>query len=100
MCVWQDDDASCTGPVQACSGSGSDGGGSGGGNDGGDPATCADYTTANYYHKVAGRAYSTGYYYAPDYFASGSDDSLAGSTWGTSTLYSTDGTVWYEGSCP
>ena len=110
MCVWQDDDASCTGPVQACSGTGSDGGngggngsgddGSGGDTGGGDPATCAEYTTANYYHKVAGRAYSTGYYYAPDYFASGSDDPLAGSTWGTSTLYSTDGRVWFAGNCP
>ena len=110
MCVWQDDDASCTGPVQACSGTGSDGGngggngsgddGSGGDTGGGDPATCAEYTTANYYHKVAGRAYSTGYYYAPDYFASGSDDPLAGSTWGTSTLYSTDGSVWFAGNCP
>ena len=110
MCVWQDDDASCTGPVQACSGTGSDGGngggngsgddGSGGDTGGGDPATCAEYTTANYYHKVAGRAYSTGYYYAPDYFASGSDDPLSGSTWGTSTLYSTDGSVWFAGNCP
>ena len=109
MCVWQDDDASCTGPVQACSGTGSDGGSGGddgsgddgsGGDTGGDPATCAEYTTANYYHKVAGRAYSTGYYYAPDYFASGSDDPLAGSTWGTSTLYSTDGSVWFAGNCP
>lgn len=104
MCVWQDDDASCTGPVQACSGAGNGGGdtggGSGGDTGGGDTSTCAEYTTANYYHKVAGRAYSTGYYYAPDYFASGSDDALAGSTWGTSTLYSNDGSVWNEGACP
>ena len=102
MCVWQDDDASCTGPAQACSGTGSGGGDDGSGDDGsgGDPATCAEYTTANYYHKVAGRAYSTGYYYAPNYFASGSDDPLAGSTWGTSTLYSTDGRVWFAGNCP
>lgn len=100
MCVWQDDDASCTGPAQACSGSAGDGG-SGGDNGGGEPpATCAEFTTANYYHKVAGRAYSTGYYYAPDYFAVGSDDPLAGSTWGTSTLHSTDNVIWYAGSCP
>lgn len=100
MCIWQDDDASCTGPAQACSGSAGDGG-SGGNNGGGEPpATCAEFTTANYYHKVAGRAYSTGYYYAPDYFAAGSDDPLAGSTWGTSTLYSTDSVIWYAGSCP
>ena len=110
MCVWQDDDASCSGPVQACSGSGGgdtgggdtgdDTGGDNGGDTGGDTSACAEYTTANYYHKVAGRAYSTGYYFSPNYFAAGSDDALAGSTWGTTSLYSTDGTVWSEGVCP
>ncbi|GGW74956.1 extracellular catalytic domain type 1 short-chain-length polyhydroxyalkanoate depolymerase [Alteromonas halophila] len=98
QCQWQDDDNSCAGPVQNCSGStGSDNGDSG---DDGDSDTCASYTTANYYHKVAGRAYSTGYYYAPDYFAAGSDDALSGSTWGNSTLSSVDGEIWVNGSCP
>ena len=98
QCQWQDDDNSCAGPVQSCSGSPS--GGNGNGDDDGDSDTCASYTTANYYHKVAGRAYSTGYYYAPDYFAVGSDDALSGSTWGNSTLSSVDGETWVSGSCP
>ena len=97
QCQWQDDDNSCAGPVQACSGSGS---GSGGSDSDGDNDACATYTTANYYHKVAGRAYSTGYYYSPDYFATGSDEALSGSTWGTSTLFSIDGESWASGSCP
>lgn len=96
QCQWQDDDNSCAGPVQACSGAA----GSGGGEDDGDSDECASYTTANYYHKVAGRAYSTGYYYSPDYFAVGSDVPLSGSTWGNSSLYSDDGETWYSGSCP
>ncbi|MFS1702989.1 PHB depolymerase family esterase [Alteromonas sp. AMM-1] len=106
MCQWQDNDASCTGPVQACSGGGSTGGdGGSGGDDGGTGGgtggnTCAVYTTANYYHKVAGRAYSTGNYWTPDYFATGTNAPLSGSTWGNSTLHSSDGNNWYVGSCP
>lgn len=102
QCRWQDDDASCTGPLQACSADGGDnGGGDGGGGDGGDGGSqCSEFTTANYYHKVAGRAYSTGNIYLPDYFANGSDDAMSGSTWGNNTLHSTDGTVWYLGTCP
>ncbi|MCU7553436.1 PHB depolymerase family esterase [Alteromonas sp. ASW11-19] len=97
QCRWEDDDSSCTGPVQACRNGGADGDPGAGD---GDTVTCATYTTANYYHKVAGRAYSTGYYYAPDYFATGSDDPLSGSTWGNSTLSSVDGETWVSGSCP
>ncbi len=69
-----------------------------GGNTGGN---CEDVTAANYYHKTGGRAYSTGSYWTPDYFANGSNDAMAGSTWGSTTLKSTDGgTVWNVGSCP
>ena len=89
QCQWQDDDASCSGPVVTCSGSqgGGDGGGdNGGGDDGGTsnpPAgQCQAYSTYNYYQKTAGRAYSTGNYLVPDYFATGSDEPLSGSTWG------------------
>lgn len=98
QCQWQDDDASCTGPMQSCSGNGT-GGGSGDGSGGGSQ-TCVEYNTANYYHKVAGRAYSTGNIYVPDYFAAGSNDPLAGSTWGMSNLYSLDGESWSLGTCP
>ncbi len=100
QCQWQDNDNSCAGPVQACSGSAGSGGEPGSGGDDGDSDDCASYTTANYYHKVAGRAYSTGNYYFPDYFAQGSDDPLSGSNWGNSTLSSLDGEVWFAGSCP
>ncbi len=61
---------------------------------------CVAETTFNYYHKTAGRAYSTGLASAPDYFANGSDDTMPGSTWGTTTLHSNDGgSTWYT-SCP
>ncbi|NMH60986.1 extracellular catalytic domain type 1 short-chain-length polyhydroxyalkanoate depolymerase [Alteromonas ponticola] len=98
QCQWQDNDNSCAGPVQACSGN--QGGGSGGGNGDGSDDQCASFTTANYYHKVAGRAFSTGNYWSPNYFAVGSNDPLTGSTWGNSTLSSLDGESWYEGDCP
>lgn len=98
QCRWEDEDGSCTGPAQACRDGGDAGGDPGTGH--GDTDSCATYTTANYYHKVAGRAYSKGYYYAPDYFAAGSDDPLSGSTWGSSTLSSTDGETWVNASCP
>ncbi len=100
QCQWQDDDNSCAGPVQACSGSEGPGDDPDTGGGDGDSDECASYTTANYYHKVAGRAYSTGNYYVPDYFAVGSDDPLSGSTWGNSTLSSLDGETWFNGSCP
>lgn len=106
LCLWQDDDASCAGPTQSCrSGSGSDDSGAGSGddgagNDGSTGGSCAEYTTANYYHKVAGRAYSTGNYWSPDYFAEGTNVPLSGSTWGNNTLHSTDGSNWLLGSCP
>jgi hypothetical protein len=93
QCRWQDSDASCVGPVQACSG---------GGTPDPDPEPqpeCEAFTTYNYYHKTAGRAYSTGYYLSPDYFAKGSDEAMAGSTWGLTTLHSNDGAVWHVGAC-
>ncbi|MCC2616088.1 PHB depolymerase family esterase [Aestuariibacter halophilus] len=96
LCQWQDNDASCVGPTQNCS----TGGGSGGGGSGGGTQPCEAIETYNYYHKTAGRAYSTGNPYAPDYFANGSDEAMAGSTWGLTSLYSTDDSTWYVGSCP
>lgn len=104
QCQWRDDDASCVGPVVACASGGGDNGGgdNGGGDNGGNPpATGCDAVSAyNYYHKVAGRAYSTGNYLLPDYFAQGSDEAMSGSTWGLNTLHSDDGTVWHLGGCP
>ena len=101
LCRWQDDDASCVGPDVACQTGGGSGGGNGGGGNGGGGSNCVEETTFNYYHKTAGRAYSTGPVFTPDYFANGSDDPMAGSTWGNTTLYSTDGgTVWNVGNCP
>ncbi|MFL0811533.1 MAG: PHB depolymerase family esterase [Agarilytica sp.] len=62
---------------------------------------CDEYTSYNYYHKTGGRASSSGFYYSPSYYAKGSDDYMSGSTWGVSTLYSTDGGgSWSLGSCP
>lgn len=59
---------------------------------------CEAVTTFNYYHKTAGRAYSSGYW-RPSYFAKGSDEALSGSTWGSTTLHSSDGSVWHVGGC-
>lgn len=95
QCQWQDTDASCTGPVQACSADGSPGS-----QPPPEENTCVQYSTYNYYHKMAGRAYSTGNPYAPDYFAQGSDVPLAGSTYGVTILNSTDNNQWQIGSCP
>ncbi len=61
---------------------------------------CSEVTALNYYHKTGGRAYSTGYYFAPNYFANGSDDAMAGSTYGSTTLHSADNSTWYVGGCP
>jgi poly(3-hydroxybutyrate) depolymerase len=98
QCVWQDNDASCTGPIQACSVSG--GGSSGGGNGGSGGETCVEYSTYNYYHKTAGRAYSSGNPYAPNYFAQGSNEAMSGSTYGLSILHSTGNAIWSLGNCP
>ena len=92
QCQWRDDDASCTGPQAACSTSG--------GSDSGASSNCSETTNYNYYHKTAGRAYSTGNALAPDYFANGSNDAMAGSTWGWDTLRSEDGNYWELGNCP
>jgi len=106
QCRWvADGDASCRGPVQPCSDAGD--------NDpppapdpdpdpDPDPApdpACTEHTTQNYLHRAAGRAYSSGFFWAPDYFASGSDDPMPGSTYGTNTLSSTDGEFWSLGGC-
>lgn len=99
QCEWQDDDASCIGPQQMCTTNGG-GGGNGGGNGGGPSEECAEFSTTNYYHKVAGRAYSTGSFFSPNYFAQGSNEVLSGSTWGVNNLYSTDGETWQLGQCP
>ncbi len=65
------------------------------------PPGCEDVSAYNYYHKTGGRAYSSGSYFSPDYFANGSDETMSGSTWGTTVLRSTDGgSVWYVGACP
>lgn len=61
---------------------------------------CDEFTTFNYYHKTAGRATSSGSYWSPNYVANGSNDSMPGSTWGTTTLSSFDGSHWDVGSCP
>lgn len=63
-------------------------------------SSCEDHTMANYYHKTAGRAYSSGSVFSPNYFANGSDEAMAGSTWGNTSLYSTDGSTWHVGTCP
>ena len=63
-------------------------------------SVCVDFTTMNYYHKTEGRAYSTGSYWSPNYFAVGSDAPIAGSTFSTSSLYSYDNTDWEVGNCP
>jgi poly(3-hydroxybutyrate) depolymerase len=99
QCVWQDNDASCTGPIQACSGDES-GGGSGGGSGDSNGETCVEHNTYNYYHKTAGRAYSSGSPYAPNYFAQGSDEAMSGSTYGLSILHSTGNAIWSLGNCP
>jgi len=101
QCRWQDEDASCFGPAQTCSSANPGDGDDGGDNDNPPPATdCVVFTTNNYSHKVAGRAYSTGNFYTPNYFANGSNAAMAGSTWGVTTLSSDDGTFWQTGACP
>lgn len=61
--------------------------------------TCEEFSSFNYYHKVAGRAYSSGLF-SPAYFAVGSNESMTGSTWGSTVLHSSDGGInWIVGSC-
>lgn len=95
QCQWRDADGSCSGPLVACS--------AGGGSTPPPPpaSDCTAISTLNYYHKLAGRAFSTGNLFAPDYFANGSNESMPGSTYGTTSLYSDDGgSVWHVGDCP
>jgi len=100
QCQWTDG-AACTGPVQSCRG---DDGGNGGGGGGSEPPnddTCNAETTFNYYHKLAGRAFSEGPVLSPDYFALGSNDPLPGSTWGSNTVHQINGAgSWFSGDCP
>ncbi|MFL0801851.1 MAG: PHB depolymerase family esterase [Agarilytica sp.] len=63
------------------------------------PSNCQDVTTYNYYHKTNGRATSSGSAWSPSYKAKGSNDSMPGSTWGTTTLRSTNGSYWRVGGC-
>lgn len=97
QCRWQDNDASCVGPTQSCSTAGGD---DGGGDPTPQPTDCVQFSTNNYSHKLAGRAYSTGNIYTPNYFATGSNTALAGSTWGVSTLSSSSSGYWQLGACP
>ncbi|MEX0915833.1 MAG: hypothetical protein WDZ60_08065 [Wenzhouxiangellaceae bacterium] len=60
---------------------------------------CQEFTAYNYLHRSAGRAYSSGSFWAPDYFAEGSNDALPGSTYGTNTLSSSDGQFWNREAC-
>ncbi len=102
QCVWTADGASaCQGPAQTCSGPGDD---DPGGNPDPDPEPepdpqCEQFTTLNYLHRFAGRAYSSGSFWAPDYFAEGSNAPLPGSTYGNTTLSSSDGQTWTLGGC-
>jgi len=105
ICRWQDDDASCRGPEVQCSSANAPGDdGDNGGDDGGDDTgtTCEEYSDVNYNHKAFyGRAYSTGSFFSPDYYAVGSDQPMPGSTYGVNTLHSLDGGAeWLLGGCP
>ncbi|MAA95563.1 MAG: esterase [Rheinheimera sp.] len=99
QCRWQDDDASCVGPAQTCSSASPGDGDVDNPPPPPPPANCVAFTTNNYSHKVAGRAYSTGNFYTPNYFANGSNAAMAGSTWGVTTLSSNDGSFWQTGAC-
>ncbi len=102
-CSWQDTDASCTGPQTSCSnGNENPDNGDNDNPDNDNTSQCQAFTDFNYNHKAFyGRAYSTGNILAPNYFAVGSDQALSGSTYGLSTLHSTDGgAVWLVGECP
>lgn len=61
---------------------------------------CHEVSAYNYTHKTDGRATSSGSYWTPDYIAIGSGDSMEGSTWGTTILYSFNESYWYVGYCP
>ena len=64
-----------------------------------DPA-CASVAAFNYIHRAAGRAYSSGSFWAPSYFSQGGNDPMPGSTYGFNSLYSLDGNVWRLGLAP
>ncbi len=59
------------------------------------PHNCEIITATNWEHKLAGRAYSTGLWWAPNYYAEFSNEFMPGSTWGETTLYSPNGAHWY-----
>lgn len=98
QCEWVADTApQCNGPVQSCQSTTPPG------EPPNEPPTvsCEDFTSINYTHKLAGRAYSQGNIFAPDYFAQGSDEPMFNSTYGTTTLHSDDaGVTWRVGICP
>lgn len=64
---------------------------------------CTEYTDSNSSHKTAGRAYSESNFYwwstTTSYYATGSRDSISGSSTSTSTLHTKDGVAYSEGSC-
>ncbi len=114
-CRWVDEAGanSCSGPEQTCSGGGSNPPPTSTPTPTPTPPTatptptptpppagdCEEVSAYNYYHKTGGRAYSTGSTWSPSYFANGSDDPMSGSTWGYSTLHSSDGSYWEVGGC-
>lgn len=67
--------------------------------DGDAAGACKQFSTYNYYHKAAGRAYTSGHYWSPSYYAKGSGATMSGSTWVSTTLHSTDGSAWHVGAC-
>lgn len=64
---------------------------------------CTEYTNSNSSHESAGRAYSESSFYwwytSTYYYATGSGDSISGSSTSTSTLHTKDGVAYSEGSC-
>lgn len=61
---------------------------------------CTAIQALNYSHKIAGRAYSSGSYYYPNYYAAGSNQAMSGSTYGYSVLRTSDNQSWEVGECP
>lgn len=62
--------------------------------------SCAAVQSFNYYHGLAGRAYSRGNFFYPNYYAIGSNQSMFGSTYGYTILRTSDNVNWEVGNCP
>jgi hypothetical protein len=65
--------------------------------------TCQNWGATNAQHVSAGRAYAqtgSGCEAATTYYAVGSNANLGTSASTTTTLYTTDGQTYYQGSCP